>query len=152
MKHDQSEEFSSDVMQYSTFTIAGRIYGIDVKKVQEIVKQMPMTKVPLSPPFVVGLVNLRGQVATAIKLGTLFETESTMQDKSMNVVCKYGDDLISFIVDDIGDVIEVSQKQFEPTPKTIAANIRELMHGVYKTEHALLSIIDVDKVINKLVA
>ena len=61
--------------QFSTFFIGDRMYGIDVKTVQEITKSMPMTRVPLSPGYVHGLINLRGQLATAIGLRDLFATD-----------------------------------------------------------------------------
>ena len=61
--------------QFSTFSVSGRLYGIDVKKVQEIVRPLPMTTIPLAQDYVVGLINLRGQVATAISIHKLFGLE-----------------------------------------------------------------------------
>ena len=139
---------SSETDRYTTFIIAGRLYGIDVIKVQEIVKPMPMTKVPLSPEFVKGLINLRGQVATAIGIKELFELDAGNTSDLMNVVCNYNGSLISFLVDEIGDVMEVMRSNFEPTPQTITGKIRSFMKGVYKESGTLLSVLDLESILN----
>ena len=88
-------------LQFSTFYIADRLYGIDVTQVQEIVKPMAMTKIPLSPDYVRGLINLRGQVATAIGLRELFGISEAPPEFFMNVVCRLDGSLMSFHVDKI---------------------------------------------------
>ena len=132
--------------QFSTFLVADRLYGIDVTRVQEVVKPMSMTRIPLAQNYVCGLINLRGQVATAIGMRQLFELPSESHFNSMNVVCKFEGNLISLLVDDIGDVIEVSQDDFEPTPQTLPNAVRRFMAGVFKLNGPILSIIDVEKV------
>lgn len=131
--------------QFSTFYVAGRLYGIDVTKVQEVVKPMQMTKVPLGADFVRGLINLRGQVATAIGLRELFRLPEDRPGEAMNVVCRCDGNLISLLVDEIGDVIEVDGSAFEATPKTIPDAVRKYMGGVYKLKDSLLSVIDIDR-------
>jgi purine-binding chemotaxis protein CheW len=66
-----------DKMLYSTFRISGRLYGIDVTRVQEVTKSLPCTRVPLTPKHVKGLINLRGQIATAIELRELFDLKAS---------------------------------------------------------------------------
>lgn len=136
--------------QFSTFFIANRMYGIPVRKVQEIVKPMDLTSVPLAPAYVRGLINLRGQVTTAIGLRELFDISDEAPEHLMNVVCRHTGSLVSFQVDEIGDVVQVSQDDFEATPQTIPDQIRQFMHGVYKLNGQLLSIIDVDLIIQHL--
>lgn len=132
--------------QYSTFKVAGRLYGIDVVKVQEVVKPMPMTIVPMAPDFVKGLINLRGQVATAIGLRELFNLPVEDASELMNVVCQFSGRLVSFLVDEIGDVIEVPKSDFEDTPKTIPQVVGKHMDGVYKVQNSLLSILNIDSI------
>ncbi len=132
--------------QFSTFFISNRMYGIDVMRVQEITKALPMAKIPLAPHYVHGLINLRGQISTAIGLRELFEIKDAVTDEQMNVVCKLNEVLVSFLVDRIGDVMELEAKDFEPAPETIPEGIRRFVEGVYKTPGTLLSVIDVDKV------
>lgn len=137
---------TSPYRQFSTFFVAGRLYGIDVTRVQEVVRPMPMTPIPLAPDFVTGLINLRGQVATAIGLRPLFGLRENPPEFFMNVVCKIDGFLISLQVDEIGDVIEVSSRDFEQTPQTVPTDIRRFMTGIYKISGSLLSIVDIQKI------
>ncbi len=137
--------------QYSTFYVSDRLYGIDVMSVQEITKITNATKVPLAPNFVQGLINLRGQIATAVGLRELFDlNEQTISVNSMNVVCKGDGMLLSLLVDQIGDVIEVDESSFESTPETIDPSVSRFMNGVYKIPGNLLSIIEVKKIVDVL--
>jgi purine-binding chemotaxis protein CheW len=142
----QAPYLRADSNPFSTFYVGGCLYGIDVTRVQEVVKPMPITPIPLAPHYVTGLMNLRGQVATSIGLRQLFFIEKEESKEFMNVVCKIDGALIAFQVDEIGDVFEVQQKDFEFTPQTVPENVRRFMSGIYKISDTLLSIIDVDKV------
>ncbi len=133
--------------QYSTFYISDRLYGIDVQEVQEVTKALPMTSIPLAPDYVYGLINLRGQIATAIGLRELFKLNDKRPETQMNVVCRLDELLISLSVDRIGDVMEIGDSFFEPTPDTVPASMKKFMNGVYKTTDTLLSVIDINKVL-----
>lgn len=137
--------------QFSTFYVSNRLYGIDVMRVQEITKALPMTRVPLAPPYVKGLINLRGQISTAICLRDLFKIKENLDNDQMNVVCRINDLLVSFLVDKIGDVLELEGKDYEPVPDTIAFSTRRFIKGVYKVPGDLLSIIDIEQVANFVV-
>ncbi len=133
-------------MQYTTFSLGEYHYAIDVMKVQEVTNEMQITRIPLAPNYVKGLINLRGQIATAVGLNELFDVEQKKdRTQTMTVVCKVEGQLISLIVDSIGEVIELVEKNFESTPDTIKGQIKKFMSGVYKTEDKILSIIDLDK-------
>lgn len=137
--------------QFSTFYIADRLYGIEVMKVQEITRELPMTGVPLAPNYVYGLINLRGQIATAIGLREMFGVKEEDTESKMNVICNVDGLLLSLLVDRIGDVMEVEDNQYEPPPKTVPNTIRRFMDGIYKTPNALLSILDISKVSEAIV-
>ncbi len=137
---------AAELDQLSTFRVDNEIYGIDVTRVQEVVRSMPMTPVPLAPPYVRGLINLRGQVTTAIGLRELFDIKTKAPDQFINVVCRLDGILISLQVDEIGDVIEIPKSEFETTPQTVPHNVRKFMEGVYKLPTTLLSIINIDKI------
>jgi len=122
------------------------MYGIDVMKVQEVTKALPMTAIPLAPQFVHGLINLRGQISTAIGLRELFEISDAPPAEPMNVVCRLNEVLVSFLVDRIGDVIELESTDFESAPETIPEKVRRFVEGVYKIPGALISVLDVGKV------
>lgn len=136
--------------QFSTFYISDRLYGIDVAQVQEITRALPMTAVPLSPAFVHGLINLRGQISTAIGLRELFDLKDKTPEEQMNVVCRADGILLSFLVDRIGDVMDVADFYFEESPNTVSRSVRRFMKGVYKLPKELLSIVDVKLIIDFL--
>lgn len=143
---DQPGNSDSMWCQFSTFYISDRLYGIEVTRVQEIVKPMEMTEVPLAPDHIRGLINLRGQVATAIGVRQLFGADQNEDADLMNVVCNMDNHLISLQVDKIGDVVEVEKSSYEPTPQTVPERTRRFLDGVYKDDNKLLSIINIDKV------
>lgn len=132
--------------QFTTFYIAGHLYGIEVLRVQEVTGALPIAQVPLAPKFVCGLINLRGQISTAISLRELFQIYDRMPEDQMNVVCRINDVLISFLVDSVGDVLELDFKDFESAPETVPDSIRRFIEGVYKTPEALMSVVDVDRI------
>lgn len=128
--------------QLTTFYVAGELFGIDVMNVQEVAGRPSIVPVPLAPPFVRGLVNLRGQIATAMGLRELFR--QPVVENEMSVVCKIDGNLISLIVDTIGDVLELEREKFEETPDTIPSEIRKYIKGIYKVEGNFLSVIDLE--------
>jgi len=132
--------------QFSTFYLADRLYGIPVMRVQEVTRALSMTRVPLAPAYVHGLINLRGQIATAIGLRDLFATKDVAPEEHMNVVCNINGHLFSLLVDKIGDVMEVDEAEFERAPDTVPVSIKKFMSGVYKVKGDLLSIINVDQI------
>jgi purine-binding chemotaxis protein CheW len=136
--------------QFSTFVIDGRLYGIDVMKVQEVTKPLKLTLMQTAPTFIKGLINLRGQITTAIGLRELFGLTPSGDLEKMTVVCKVEDVLLSLLVDSIGDVIEVDESKYEPTPQTVSKEIQFYMQGVYKTEDGILSVIELDSVLREL--
>jgi purine-binding chemotaxis protein CheW len=135
--------------QLATFMIDNNLYGIDVSWVQEVTGALPIVEVPLAPSFVKGLINLRGQIVTAIGMRALFGLESalrTQSQDSMSVICRFEGNLVSLLVDSIGDVMEVAHENFEPVPMTVAQSVRQFLGGVYKIDGPLLSVLDVVKV------
>ncbi|MFK7843802.1 MAG: chemotaxis protein CheW [Rhodothermales bacterium] len=132
--------------QYCTFYLNDLMFGIDVLKVQEIILPQEMTEVPLSTPSIRGLINLRGQVVTAIDLRRwLGFVPVANGNEAMNVVIRAEEDILSFLVDDIGDVLEPDEGSFEPPPETLKENIRELINGVYKLENQLLLVMNAER-------
>jgi purine-binding chemotaxis protein CheW len=137
-----------DGHQYCTFYVDGHYFGLDVLRVQEIIRYQQMTRVPLAPSVVRGLINLRGQIVTAIDLRRRLElTERPADRPPLNVVVQTADGAVSLLVDEIGDVLEVSEKAFESPPDTFQGAARELIHGAYKLKDRLLLVLDTDKVV-----
>ncbi len=149
-KEPSARESAATRCQFSTFYVENRLYGIDVTLVQEVVRPMAIAPIPLAPDYVMGLINLRGQLATAIGLRQLFNLKQAPPDQFMNVVCKIDGSLVSLQTDEIGDVIEVMSTDFEPTPQTVPHEVKRFMSGIYKIPGSLLSIIDLERVSNFL--
>lgn len=147
LDQENHETHSESWNQFSTFVVGSHLYGIDVTKVQEVVMPLRMTKVPLAPHFVQGLINLRGQVATAIDLRKLFNLDVNDRNKCMNVVCDHETGLLTFQVDQIGDVLQVPKSDLESTPTNINSHVRQFLVGVYKVNQKLLSIIDIELIV-----
>lgn len=132
--------------QLCTFTVDGHFFGVDVQKVQEVIKYQAMTPVPLAPPVVRGLINLRGQIVTAIDLRRRLDLAERPADREpMNVVVRTEDGAVSLLADEICDVIEVDDELFERPPETLGGAARELIPGAYKLKDRLLLVLDTEK-------
>lgn len=132
--------------QYCTFFLAEHYFGIDVLEVQEVLRHLEMTCVPLAPAVVRGLINLRGQIITAIDLRQRLDLPARTTDhRSVNVVVTTDDGAVSLLVDEIGDVVPVSEETFEPLPDTLRGAAREMIRGAYKLEDRLLLILDTQR-------
>lgn len=138
---------SEKVDQLATFFVDGEMFGIEVMKVQEVAREPKVHPVPLAPRFVRGLANLRGQIATAIGLREAFCKEVLPEGVSqMSVVCKLDGNLVSLIVDGIGDVVEVSEVSQEAAPDTIHAGVKKYIKSVYKMNGGFLSLLDLERI------
>ena len=135
--------------QFCTFYLDGHMFGVKVEQVQEVFGYQEMSKVPLAPPEVRGLINLRGQIITAIDLRQRLGMAPLPEGKlPMNVVVRTKDGVVSLLVDEIADVLEVSEDTYERPPETIPNEVRQLVLGVYKLPDKLLLILDSEKAVN----
>ena len=135
--------------QLCTFHVVDGYFGIPVEQVQEVVRPQPITPVPLAPRVVRGLINLRGQILTAIDLRfRLGLGEPGDTANLMNVVVRTDDAPVSFLVDEIGEVLNVDEATFEPPPETLQGRMRELIDGAYKLEGRLLLGLSTQRTIN----
>jgi purine-binding chemotaxis protein CheW len=135
--------------QYCTFLLDGLVLGVEVTKVQEVIRFEPITRVPLAAAVVRGLINLRGQIVTALDLRRRLERNPLPADQApMNVVVQTSDGPFSLLVDDIGGVVEVDEADFERLPETVRGVARELIRGAYKLDGRLLLVLDLDRAVN----
>jgi purine-binding chemotaxis protein CheW len=135
--------------QLSTFHVGKYLFGVDVALVQEVVRLQQMTPVPLAAPEIAGLINLRGEVLTAIDLRTRLSLPPADSDRErVNIVIRVDDEPVSLLVDEIGAVLEVSQIPFEQTPSTVAENVRDLLLGSYTLPDRLLLALNAKRVLN----
>ena len=139
----------STVNQLCTFYLDDLYFGVDVQKVQEVIRYQEMTRIPLAPPVVRGLINLRGQIVTAIDMRRRLELSEFPEDRlPMNVVIRTDSGPLSLLVDEIGDVLEVNEEEFEQPPETLRGMVRDMIRGTYKLRNRLLLNLDCDRAAN----
>lgn len=131
-----------------TIVIAGQRFGIPILQVQDVLGEQHVTKIPLAPAEVAGSLNLRGRIVTAINVRKRLGLERNEDShNSMSVVVEHQDELYSLIIDEIGDVMRLKNKDFKPTPGTLDPVWREISSGVYRLDGELLVVLDVPKFI-----
>jgi purine-binding chemotaxis protein CheW len=137
------------VPQLATFTLAEHLFGVEVSRVQEVLRYQPSTKVHLAPEAIGGLMNLRGQVVTSVDLRRRLSLPARSEDaEPMNVVVRVDGEVVSLLVDAIGDVVSVSNDVFETPPSTLSSRERELITGAYKLQERLLLALDIDRAVD----
>jgi purine-binding chemotaxis protein CheW len=143
------EQPVSTEQQFCTFFLDGLFFGVEVHKVQEVIRYQGMTAVPLAPEVVGGLINLRGQIVTAIDLRKRLALKARAdRAQPMNVVVRAEGGAVSLLVDEIGDVVEVEESVHEATPDTLQGISKELIRGVYKLKGRLLLLLDTERALD----
>lgn len=137
-----------ETKQFCTFHLDNLFFGVNVLKVQEIIRFHEMTMVPLANSVIRGLINLRGQIVTAFDLRQRLGLEPKDMEELLNVIVYTSDAAVSLLVDEIGDVLEIETERFEPPPNNLDPKIKHLVHGVYKLEDELLLILDTEKTVD----
>jgi purine-binding chemotaxis protein CheW len=131
-----------ETTKYATVYVAEMTVGIDIRAVQEIVTYQEMTPVPLAPAAVAGLINLRGQIVTAIDLRSRLGLPARDEGaRPSNVVVRFEERAVSLLVDRIGDVIGAPSVP-DPVPETLTGIARGLISGVHQLNDDLLLVLD----------
>jgi purine-binding chemotaxis protein CheW len=132
--------------QFCTFYLENYFFGIELSDVQEVLRHLELTAIPLAPPAVRGLMNLRGQIVLAVdlrrQLGLL---ERPANKPAMNIIVRTGEDAVSLLVDEIGDVVAAGEDSFEPPPETLRGTVRSAIRGVHKLEKQLMHVLDAER-------
>jgi purine-binding chemotaxis protein CheW len=129
--------------QFCTFYLDHLLFGIESQKIQEVVTYRELRPVPLAPPVVSGLMNLRGQVVVALELRRQLELPE--RPSNMTPVCLVvhsAGGTVCLLADEVGNVVEVEDETFEPSPPTLSARLRSVILGVHKLEGQLLHVLD----------
>jgi len=135
-------------MQISTFYINETLYGIDINKVQEINKLSELTAVPLAPPFVKGVVNLRGRIVTVIDLGYKLTRRRTAEtEETKNIIVESKGEYLGLMVDRIWDVVQTEADSINPPPANIGGIQGKLFKGVIQRDRELVGILDIERIL-----
>ena len=132
--------------QFCTFYLDKLMFGVELEKVQEVIRYLEITEIPLAPRVVSGLMNLRGQIVTGIDLRRRLDlADRTDGAAPMNVVIRSADGAVSLLVDYIGDVVEVTDESFERPPETLQGKVRDVILGVHKLEKQLMHVLNTER-------
>src|SRR5690625_4529298 len=139
-----------------TFYLGGQIFGIMVDHIQDVLGEYSISPVPLAREEVLGSINLRGRIVTAIdlrrvlRLSTDADPAAGETPQPVSIVVHYGDELYSLIVDRMGDVIAINDPDLEGNPPTMRDPVRSYSEGVYRLKESLLIIVNIVKLISDL--
>jgi purine-binding chemotaxis protein CheW len=141
----------SRTQQFCTFFLQDEFFGVPVEQVQEVIRYQEMTRVPLVPPVIRGLINLRGQIVMAIDLRRRLGMRDRLDSElPMNVVVRTQEGAVSLLADRVGDVVEVDEETFERPPATLAENLRRLIKGVHKLDSGLMHVLNTEETCSSL--
>lgn len=139
----------SSLRQLVTFTLGGEEYGVDIMKVQEIIRLQSITRVPQMPDFIEGVLNLRGNVIPVIDLRKRFNLNVTEQTPHTRiVVINVSGRTLGVIVDAVSEVMRLSDDQIEPPPPVVSGIGHEYLEGVGKVQGRLIILLDLDKILS----
>ena len=139
---------SSAPRRLCTFALDGLLYGIEVDRVVEVIRGPEFTRLPLAPPVVRGLVNLRGRIVSVIELRRCLGLEErATREAPVHIVVEHGGDAVSLLVDAVGDVMQVDL-ELEPPPDTLRGRARDFLEGAYPLAGRLLHVLDLDRTLD----
>ncbi|HYD65669.1 chemotaxis protein CheW [Azospirillum sp.] len=149
-KKTKGEEIvTSGNQDYVTMTIADQLFGIPVLQVQDVLGNQKITRIPLAPPEVAGSLNLRGRIVTAIDVRLRLNLSARPKDKpGMSIVVDLRGELYSLMVDSVGEVLSLSNEDFERNPATLDPRWREVSTGIYRLNGQLMVVLDVPRLLN----
>ncbi len=145
---ESSDIHANELLQLVGFQLGNEEYGIDILKVQEINRIAKITKIPQSPDFMEGVINLRGNVIPIIDLRKRFHMPEREHDKQTRIVVgEIEGRTVGLVVDAVSEVIRLPSNTIEPTPKIVSKGQADYITGVGKLENRLLMLLDIDKIL-----
>jgi purine-binding chemotaxis protein CheW len=144
----EPSQLTKNIIELATFYVGNALCGMDILKVQEINKLMEMTKVPQAPDYMVGILNLRGQIVTIIDLGQKLGLGNVeISNESRNIIINAPGEHVGLLVTKISDVVMADPDKIEPAPANMSGIQGSFFVGVYKTENKLIGILDIKEVL-----
>lgn len=144
------KEDTDIVLQWVTFRLQDEIYGINVMQIQEVLRYTDIASVPGAPDYVLGIINLRGNVVTVIDIRTRFGLESTeITDQSRIVIIEIEKQVIGILVDSVAEVVYLKQSEIDAAPNVGTEESARFIQGVANKEGDLLILVDLNKLLNE---
>lgn len=136
-------------LELATFYVGGLLMGADIRQVEEINRLLDVTPVPRAPDFVVGVLNLRGEVVTVLDLGRILGMDATeIGAETRNVIVNSQDEQVGLVADRIGDVVTIPATKVDPLPANFSGPEGRFFQGVCMLDAGLLMVLDVEAVLN----
>jgi purine-binding chemotaxis protein CheW len=146
IEHDNAAELSTE---YVTVTIGDHLFGLPIFRVQDVFVPDRLTRVPLAPPEVAGILNLRGRVVTAIDMRTRLDLGSRAKDQPvMAIGIEFRGESYGLLVDAVGEVIALRNRACEAKPANLDPRLNKVAAGIYRLEGHLMVVLDVDRVLD----
>ena len=140
---------TGDLLQLVIFQLGGEEFGVEIMKVQEIIRMPEITQIPQSPDFVEGVINLRGKIIVVVNLDKRFNlNQKETDDNSRIIVVEIENNVVGMVVDSVNEVLRIPTSSVEPAPDLVLSQIsRDYMKGVGKIDDRLLILLDLAKVL-----
>jgi purine-binding chemotaxis protein CheW len=140
---------AEELLQLVSFNLGDEEFGVDILKVQEINRMVAITRVPNTPAYVEGVINLRGKVIPIIDLRMRFGLDRKQEDKNTRIiVVEISGKIVGFVVDSVSEVLRIPKSVTEPPPPIVAGIEAEYITAVGKLEDRLLILLDLDKILS----
>jgi len=141
---------TTETMQLVSFHLADETYGVEITTIREIILMCDITKVPQTPHYIEGLINLRSSVIPVMDLRTFFGIErGELNDHSRIMVINVGDRTMGVVVDGVDEVLRIQRDQIAPPPPAVASLGRDYLNGLVRLEDQLLIMLDIEKILGK---
>lgn len=145
---EQDTQSSNDQIQVVAFQLGNEEYAVDILNVQEINRLLNITRVPRSPAYIDGVVNLRGSIIPVINLHKKFAMESSNNDEDTRIIVfQFEDVKAGIIVDKVSEVLHLNLNDIEETAKVYNSIDAEIIKGVAKVDDRLLILLDLQKLL-----
>lgn len=136
---------------FVTMTIGGQTFGVPVLDVRDVLGPQRITRVPLAPPEIAGSLNLRGRIVTAVNMRQrLGLAPAERPEEAMAVVVEHEDEHFSLLVDEVGEVLRLSERQKDHNPATLDPQWRQIADGLYRLEGNLLIVLNIGAVLGAI--
>ena len=144
------QEKNQQVFRWVTFRLADEIYGINVMQVQEVLRMTDVAPVPGAPHYVMGIINLRGNVVTVLDTRKLLDlATSDITDSSRIMIIESGKVTVGLLVDSVAEVVNIALSDIDPPPSVGNDEGSRYIQGVYSSDQQILILIDLNKLINE---
>lgn len=149
---DINEEHNEDALKdrFLTFHLGKEIYGLEIRHVTEIIVLQEITKVPDLPEFIIGVVNLRGNVISVMDMRKRFHLETKeYDDRTCIVVVNIKEITIGLLVDTVNEVLNIPEKQVDPPPKSHSGIKSSYVMGMGKVDEQVKILLDIEKILHE---